>query len=81
MLHKTTMSEPSGLQEMPSPIGEASAQAEVGAEGIGSIFVFLKGDKVQRPIIGGGTGTYSFTCPEVGTLTEHCQLHRHRKRY
>ena len=42
----TMTSEPSGLQEMSSPIGEASAQVEVNAQGIGSILVFLKGDKV-----------------------------------
>ena len=44
--YRTITSEPSGLQEMSSPIGEASAQVEVNAQGIGSMVVFLKGDKV-----------------------------------
>ncbi len=49
------------LQEMAQPIGDASLQAEVNAEGIGSMVVVAKGDKVislhtaqsdgQRPLV------------------------------
>ena len=42
----TVTSQTPGLQEMPSPIGDTSAQIEVNAEGIGSMLFFLSGDKV-----------------------------------
>ncbi len=44
--HYGTMTSEPGLQGMASPIGEASAQVEVNANGIDSMLVFLKGDKV-----------------------------------
>ena len=40
------MSETSVLQQMTPPIGDISAQVEVNAEGIGSMLVFMSGDKV-----------------------------------
>ena len=42
----TVTAETSALQEMPSPIGDTSSQVEVNAEGIGSMLVFMSGDKV-----------------------------------
>ena len=40
------MSETSVLRQMTPPIGDTSGQAEVNAEGIGSMLVFTSGDKV-----------------------------------
>ena len=42
----TVMSETSVLRQMTPPIGLISGQAEVNAEGIGSMLVFMSGDKV-----------------------------------
>jgi hypothetical protein len=39
-------SETPGMQDMDSPFGDASFQIEVNAQGIGSMFVFIKGDKL-----------------------------------
>ena len=44
--YRTITSEESGLEEMPSPIGDTSAQVAVNAEGIRSMLVFLSRDKV-----------------------------------
>ena len=54
-------SETPGMQDMASPIGDASLEIEVNAEGIGSMFVFIRGDKLvslhtaqpegQRPLL------------------------------
>ena len=44
--HYGKMTSEPGLQEMASPIGEASAQVDVNANGIGGMLIFLKGDKV-----------------------------------
>ncbi len=40
------VAETPGLEIMSSPIGDASAEVEVNAQGIGSIIVFMKGGKV-----------------------------------
>ena len=40
---KNVISETPEMQEMVSPIGEASSQMEVNAQGIGSMLVFIKG--------------------------------------
>ena len=41
-----TISETPGVQVMDSPIGDASFEIEVNAQGIGSMLVFIKGDKL-----------------------------------
>ena len=41
-----TKSETPGMQDMASPIGDASLEIEVNAQGIGSMPVFIKGDKL-----------------------------------
>ena len=35
-----------GIESMEPPIGDASAKVEFNAQGIGSVLVFIKGDKV-----------------------------------
>jgi len=39
---------PPGMQEMVPPIGEASLEVELNAQGIGSMLVFLNGDKLVQ---------------------------------
>ena len=41
-----TISETPGMRVMDSPIGDASFEIEVNAQGIGSMLVFIKGDKL-----------------------------------
>ena len=41
---ETVKTETPGLQDMDSPIGDASVEVEVNAQGIGSMLVFIKGD-------------------------------------
>jgi hypothetical protein len=58
---ETMKSETPGMQAMDSPIGDASFEIEVNAQGIGSMLVFIKGDKLvslhtaqpdgQRPLM------------------------------
>ena len=41
---ETVKTETPGLQDMDSPIGDASVEVEVSAQGIGSVLVFIQGD-------------------------------------
>ena len=43
---ETIKAETPGIQDMDSPIGDASVEVEVNAQGIGSMLVFVKGDKL-----------------------------------